>query len=386
MSFDPAAATAAYIDALGPDALARAAAYTAGNHWLLLWGLVVSAVVTWLFVRTGVLERVAARLGRRGPNLRAFVVAAVFFLISALVTLPWSLYEEWWRERSYDRSSQPLGDFLAQDALGTLVATLLGALFMMGIYALLRRAGRRWWLWSGGFTAVATSALLLLSPIAIEPLFNEYRPLPEGEVRDALLPMAERANVPADRLFVYDGSRQSNNFTANVAGLGGSARIAISDVAFKGATLEEVKAVTGHEIGHYVLGHVWRLVLVVAVLSVAFFFLADRLFVRVARAFGSRASISDPVGLPVLLLIVSALAVLAQPIFNTLSRIDESESDRYSLETVGLPDGLASALVKTAEYRDPRPHPLQEALFYTHPSVERRVRRAMDWKAEHGTD
>jgi STE24 endopeptidase len=386
MSFDPAAATAAYIDALGPDALARAAAYTAGNHWLLLWGLVVSAVVTWLFVRTGVLERVAARLGRRGPNLRAFVVAAVFFLISALVTLPWSLYEEWWRERSYDRSSQPLGDFLAQDALGTLVATLLGALFMMGIYALLRRAGRRWWLWSGGFTAVAASALLLLSPIAIEPLFNEYRPLPEGEVRDALLPMAERANVPADRLFVYDGSRQSNNFTANVAGLGGSARIAISDVAFKGATLEEVKAVTGHEIGHYVLGHVWRLVLVVAVLSVAFFFLADRLFVRVARAFGSRASISDPVGLPVLLLIVSALAVLAQPIFNTLSRIDESESDRYSLETVGLPDGLASALVKTAEYRDPRPHPLQEALFYTHPSVERRVRRAMDWKAEHGTD
>jgi STE24 endopeptidase len=386
MSFDPAAATAAYIDALGPDALARAAAYTAGNHWLLLWGLVVSAVVTWLFVRTGVLERVAARLGRRGPNLRAFVVAAVFFLISALVTLPWSLYEEWWRERSYDRSSQPLGDFLAQDALGTLVATLLGALFMMGIYALLRRAGRRWWLWSGGFTAVATSALLLLSPIAIEPLFNEYRPLPEGEVRDALLPMAERANVPADRLFVYDGSRQSNNFTANVAGLGGSARIAISDVAFKGATLEEVKAVTGHEIGHYVLGHVWRLVLVVAVLSVAFFFLADRLFVRVARAFGSRASISDPVGLPVLLLIVSALAVLAQPIFNTLSRIDESESDRYSLETVGLPDGLASALVKTAEYRDPRPHPLQEALFYTHPPVERRVRRAMDWKAEHGTD
>jgi STE24 endopeptidase len=195
--------------------------------------------------------------------------------------------------------------------------------------------------------------------------------------------MARRAGVPADRIFVYDGSRQSNNFTANVAGLAGSARIAISDVAFKGASLDEVKAVTGHEIGHYVLGHVWRAVGVTAGLAILFFFLVDRLFPLMARAFGSSAALSDPVGLPVLLFMVSLFGLLAQPALNALSRIDEIEADRYSLETVNLPDALASALVKTAEYRYPRPTPLEEALFYDHPSVERRVHTAMEWKAAH---
>lgn len=202
-------------------------------------------------------------------------------------------------------------------------------------------------------------------------------------MRDALVGMAERTGVPADRIFVYDGSRQSNNFTANVSGVGGSARIAISDVAFKDASLDEVKAVTGHEIGHYVLHHVWRTVAVLSALAILFFFLADRLFPRFARAFGSSATLADPAGLPVLLFMLSLFAVLAEPVINTLSRVDEAEADRYSLETVNLPDALASALVKTAEYRDPRPHPMQEMLFYTHPSVERRVRMAMEWKAAH---
>lgn len=384
MTFDPDAATRTYIDSLGADALAKAAAYTTGNHWMLLWGLVVTGLVTWLIVRWGILDRVAARFSRRGPNLRAFLVAATFFLVSALITLPWSLYEEWWRERAYGRTSQPLGDFLAQGGISLALSTLLGALFMMGVYALLRRTGRRWWLWSAGLTALATAALLLVAPILIEPLFNEYQPVPPGEVRDALVVMARQAGVPEERIFVYDGSRQSNNFTANVAGLGSTARIAISDVAFKGASLDEVKAVTAHEIGHYVLGHVWRLVIAIAALALVFFWLADRLYPRFARAFGSRAALSDPTGLPVLLFIVALLGLLAQPAFNALIRVGEVESDRYSLETVNLPDALASALVKTAEYRYPQPGALEEFVFYDHPSVERRVRRAMEWKAAHG--
>jgi STE24 endopeptidase len=381
MPFDPQAATAAYIDSLGADALAKAAAYTAGNHWLLLWGLVVSGVFTWVIVRWGILDRLATRLARRGVNLRTFVVAATFFALSSLLTLPWELYADWWRESRYGRTSQPLADYLGQQAIGIVIFALLVALFFVGVYALIRRAGRRWWIWSGGLTAAALAAFLLAAPVFIEPIFNEFEPVPESEVRDALVEMAQRAGVPADRIFVYDGSRQSNNFTANVSGVGGSARIAISDVAFKGASLDEVKAVTGHEIGHYVLHHVWRTVAVFSALAILFFFLADRLFPRFARAFGSTATLADPAGLPVLLFMLSVFAVLAEPVANTLSRIDETESDRYSLETVELPDALASALVKTAEYRNPRPHPLQEMLFYTHPSVERRVRMAMEWKA-----
>jgi STE24 endopeptidase len=383
MSFDPQAATAAYIDSLGPDALAKAAAYTTGGHWLLLWNLLVSAVIAWLIVRSGILDRISTKVGARRFNLRAFVIAAVYFLVANLISLPWTLYQEWWRELSYGRTSQPLGDFLGQSALSVAIFAVLFGLFFVGVYGLMRRTGRFWWAWSGALTAFALSAFLLAGPVFIEPLFNDYKPVPGGEVRDALVVMAKQAGVPDDRIFVYDGSRQSNNFTANVSGIAGSARIAISDIAFKGASLDEVKAVTGHEIGHYVLGHVWRTVILLSVLSVLFFFVADRTFPRFARAFGSSPTIGDPTGLPVLVFMISLLLLFAQPLVNGTIRLGENEADQYSLETVNLPDALASALVKTAEYRNPRPGNLEEVLFYTHPSVERRVRRAMDWKASH---
>jgi STE24 endopeptidase len=383
MAFDPAAATAAYIDALGPAALAKAAAYTRGGEWLGLWDVVVAALVAVLFVRLRILDRLDARLAGRGFVPRTLLVCAAFLLLSALVALPWNLYQDWWRESAYGRTSQPLGDWLAQGAIGMVFATLFGALFFLGIYALIRRAGRRWWIWSGGLAAFAISLLLLLAPVVVEPLFNDYRPVPAGPVRDALVVQAQQAGIEPGRIFLYDGSRQSNNFTANVSGLGHSARIAISDVALKGASLDEVRAVTGHEIGHYVLGHIWMMVAVFSLLAILLFFLADRLYARVARTFGSAAAIGDPRGLPVLMFMLTLFAFLAQPVRNGLSRSDESAADAYSLRTVNLPDALASALVKTAEYRNPRPNAAEEFIFYSHPSVERRVRAAMEWKAAH---
>ncbi len=381
MLFDPAAETARYINSLGPEALEKAASYTSGSHWLLLWGLLVSALVTWIIVRLGLLERISNKLEKRGWVVRTLVICVAFFLISALLGLPWGIYQEWGFERSYGRTSQPLPDFLAQDTIGIALSSVLGGLFFLGVYALIRRTGSKWWLWSGGLTALAAAATILLSPVLIEPLFNEYKPVPAGEVRTALLKMADEAAIPHDRVLMFDGSRQSNNFTANVSGVLGTGRIAISDVALKEASLDEVKAVTGHEVGHYILGHVWRVVFLFGVLAMLGFFLADRLFSRAAALFGSKAQVGDPEGLPVLLFMVSVIALVSQPVLNSVTRIGESEADAYSLRMVNLPDALAGALVKTAEYRYPRPSAFEEIAFYSHPSVERRVRRAMDWKA-----
>lgn len=122
--------------------------------------------------------------------------------------------------------------------------------------------------------------------------------------------------------------------------------------------------------------------LLYSVLAILAFFLVDRLYPGVARLLGVRVPIADPLGFPAILVGASAVALLLEPLVNANSRAGEREADRYSLETVNLPDALASALLKTAAYREPRPHPLQEALFYTHPSVERRVRAAMQWKSE----
>jgi STE24 endopeptidase len=383
MSFDPNAATARYIDSLGPAALQKAHDYTIGKEWLLLWGLVVSALVTWLIVRSGVLDRIDRKFAERRKNLRAFIVSVVYFLVSAILALPWTIYSTWWREESYGRTSQPLGDFLGQGAIAVVISALVGGLFMMGIYWLIRRSGKRWWIWSGGLTAVALAVFLLLSPILIEPLFNKYEPVPPGPVRDAVVGMAGRAGVPPERVFMFNGSRQSNNFTANAGGVGSTARVAISDVALGKASLDEVRAVTGHEIGHYVLKHTWYGILFYSISAIILFWIANRTYPWFARRFGSSATLGEPRGIAVLLFMVSLFGLLTLPIFNTFGRLVETQADDYSLRTENRPDGLSSALVKTAEYRYPRPNAVEEAIFYDHPSVERRVRRAMEWKAAH---
>lgn len=377
------AATARYIDGLGAANLEKAAAYTHGNHWILLWNLVVAGLVTWLIVKWGLLDRIENRISERRRGLRAFAVGLTYFLVSAVITLPWTIYEGWFRETGYGRTSQPIGDFLLQASMSTVITSILAALLLMGVYWLIRRTGKRWWLWSGGLVAAAMAFIILLSPVLIEPLFNKYEPVPAGEVHDAVVEMAGRAGVPADRVFMYNGSRQSNNFTANAGGVGNTARVAISDVALKSASLDEVRAVTGHEIGHYVLKHTWYGILFFSIAAIVLFWLADRLFPRFARAFGSNASVGDPRGLPVLMFMGAAFMLLISPLLNSFARTIETQADVYSLQTENKPDGLASALVKTAEYRYPRPGKLEEIIFYDHPSVENRVRRAMRWKADH---
>lgn len=379
----PAQQAARLIDSLGPEALSKAQAYTTGNHWVLFIGVGVSLLVALVMVRLRLLDRIAARFADTQRFMATFTVSAAFLLISALIALPWTIYTGWYRERAYGLSSQDPFDFLGQMAISEGLSTVLGGLFLVGVYALIRRTGRRWWLWSGGLAGAVTLLALLAAPPLIEPLFNDYKPVPPGEVRTALEEIADDVGIPKDRIFMYDGSRQSDRFTANVSGIGPSARIAIADVALKQASIAEVRAVTGHEAGHYKLGHVWRYAVIFPLLATAFFWLLDRLFAPTARLLGSNARLDEARGLPVFAVVGSVLGLLITPLTNTLTRMGETESDQYSLETVNEPDALATALVKTAEYRYPRPTALQEALFYTHPSVEKRALMAMEWKAAH---
>ncbi|MFL6737112.1 MAG: M48 family metallopeptidase [Sphingomonas sp.] len=383
MAFDPNAATARYIDSLGPAALQKAHDYTVGKEWMLLWSLLVAAIVTWLVVKSGILDRIEVRISEKRRNLRTFLVALVYFIVSTLLTLPWSIYADWWREKNYGRTSQPFSDWLLQLGIATIVTSLIGALFFVGIYWLIRRTAKRWWIWSGVLAAIAFSFVILLSPVLIEPLFNHYTAIPPGPVRDAVVEMAGRAGVPPERVFMYNGSRQSNNFTANAGGIGNTARVAISDVAFKNATLDEVRAVTGHEIGHYVLKHTLWGILIYSISAIILFWIADRTFPWFARRFGSNATLVEPRGIPLLLFMVSLFGLVTLPVFNTFSRMVEAQADDYSLRTENRPDALSTSLVKTAEYRYPRPNKIEEIVFYDHPSVEARVRHAMEWKAAH---
>jgi STE24 endopeptidase len=386
--FDPAAATAAYLAQLPPEAHARAQAYTQGGYWLLLVGALVTVLAAWLILRSGVLVKLRGRLEgtRRRPWLAAFVVMAAFVILESLLILPWAAYARWWREKQYGLTSQSFVGWLSEWAIQVGIGAVMAAMLFTLIYALIRGAPRTWWLWAGGVATAFAFLMLVLSPVFLMPIFNNYTPAPPGPVRDAVAAMAEANGVPQDKIFIYDGSRQSNRYTANVAGLFGTARIAMSDVMFqKEADLAEVKAVVGHEIGHYKERHVFLIVAAFGSLLTLGFLLIDRLFPAVARLAGARGvtGIADPAGYPVVSMIFAVLGLLATPVTNSIIRIGESNADSYSLERVREPDGLARALVKTIEYRAATPSRLEEVIFYDHPAVGNRIRRAMDWKAAH---
>lgn len=383
---DPAAETAAYLAQMSPDAQAKAIAYTHGSHWNLLFGWLVSMAVAWLIVRSGVLPRIGRGLNRSRarPWSTAFVSAIVYSLASFVISLPWAIYAGWWFEREFGLTSQPLADALVDTLKTTPISIVLGAVFLTILYAVLRRAPKTWWIWGGGLSAVFIIFGVLIAPVVIEPMLNKYSPAPAGPVRDEVVRLGRLTGTPTDKIFIYDGSKQSNRYTANVSGIGGTARVAMSDVMFKkGADLAEVRGVVGHEMGHYVHQHSLWLAGAFALIAVVAFFLTGALFPAFRALLGARdvTGIADPAGLPVLMAVLSSLSLLGTPVLNTVIRTAESDADAFSLRYAREPDGMAKALLKTAEYRAPSPSELEETIFYDHPSVERRIRRAMEWKA-----
>jgi STE24 endopeptidase len=390
-NFDPAAATAAYLAQLPPEAHAKATAYTQGGHWLLLWGFVVSLVAALIILRLGILNRISASIqkAKARPWLTTFVCIIVFSAVDWVLELPWNVYAGWWRQTQYGLTSQPFAGWLIENIIGFAIGLVMGGLFLSLVYALIRWTKGMWWLWAGGLTAVAVLFLLIVQPILIEPIFNKYTPAPPGPVRDAVVAMAKANGVPYDKIYIYNGSKQSNAYTANVSGLFGSARVAMSDTMFKkNADLAEVRGVVGHEMGHYVHQHALWLTASLSLLALFAFWLANLLFQPAARLMGAREvkGIADPTGLPVLMVVIGLVMLLTTPVRNTIIRTVEADADTFSLEHVGEPDGLAQALVKTIEYRADSPGKLEEFLFYDHPSVSSRVRKAMDWKAAHLKD
>lgn len=389
--FDPAAATQAYLDTMSADEMARAIAYTQGGYWLILGGLVVSLVAAFIMVKSNIFTglRSATEGEKRRTFLPSLVCGFVYLILSWILTLPWALYANWWREKQYGLSNQTWSEWLGEAAIGSAIGVVFGGLLILGLYALINRAKRTWPIWGGMLVGAAALIGMVLSPIYIEPLFNTYTPAPPGAVRDAVVDLAHKTGTPDDKIYIYNGTKQSDRYTANVAGLFGSARVALSDAMFKkNADMSEIRGVVGHEMGHYVLQHGLKGAGILTVLAIIAFWLVGMLFPLFKGLLGADRvrGLGDPGGIPVLFATLAFVGVLATPAQNTLIRVMEAEADAFSLKYANEPDGIAKALIKTAEYRAPSPSPIEEFLFYDHPSVENRIRMAMDWKAKHMND
>ena len=233
---------------------------------------------------------------------------------------------------------------------------------------------------------VFTMLGIMLSPVYVEPLFNTYKPLNDPTISEPILAMARANEIPVTQVFEVDASRQSNRVSANVAGFLGTTRIALNDNLLKQCTLPEIREVMAHEMGHYILNHSVKLVTYFGIFFLLGFSIAKAFFDTAVRRWGDRwgvRGIADPAGLPLLSLIFGAVFFLLTPISNTAIRVTEREADAFSINTSREPDGMAKVALKLGTYRKLDPTPLEEFIFFDHPSGRARIRMAMDWKAAH---
>ncbi len=388
-AFDPVSATDAYLATVSAAARARSDAYFEGGYWLILWNALVGAGVAWGLLHAGVVARLSGKAGgwARGRRAgRAFLFVIVYLVLTSVVTLPWSIYVGWLREHQYAMSNQTLPAWLGEWVMGTAIGAILGGLALLALLTLYRKRPRSWWAWgtlaSGGFLLVG----LLLAPVFIQPLFNRYTPMPASPLRAQILQMAQANGVPTDNVLVVDASRQTKRISANVAGVGPTVRVALNDNLLARTSAPEVRAVMGHELGHYVLGHTVSLLIGFTLIAGLFLLTIDRATPWLVARYGRRWGITgrdDPAMLVPATIVASVLAVLLTPATNSLIRFHETQADYFGINTSRAPDGWARVALKLGEYRKLEPGPLEEIIFFDHPSGRTRILMGMRWKAHH---
>jgi STE24 endopeptidase len=386
-SFDPEAATEQYLARMSPEARARSDAYFEGGYWLQLWGFLYGLLVSWIFLGTGLSARMRDRAERatRFRFLQTFLYAAQYIVGVTLLSLPWAIYTGFFREHKYGLSTQTFGAWLADQGKGLALGIVLGGLALCALYAVLRKAPRTWWVWGAVVSLLFVIVGVAIAPVFIEPLFNKYTELTDPTLREPILSLARANGIPAEHVYVVDASRQTNRVSANVAGLFGTLRIALNDNLLKRTSKAGIESVMGHEMGHYVLHHIAEMILFLGVVLVAGFAFLRSSFDRVLARWGGRwgvRGITDPAGLPLLAALLSVYFFVLTPFLNTFIRTNESEADIFGLNAARQPDGFAEVALLLSEYRKMAPGPIEEWIFYDHPSGRTRIRMAMEWKAE----
>src|SRR5262245_34013219 len=359
-TFDVGRATDAYIATIPAADRAKSDAYYEGGYWIGLWSTLLTVVVCWVLLRTKYAARLrdwAAARGR-GPWLQSLVVTTGVFFAFALLTLPWDLYTHYFREHQYAMSNYTMGLFLREWAINTVINTAFLGLAISGIYSVVRRVRERWVWWATAVTAVLVLFVFMVAPVVVEPLFNDYKPLPAGEVRDSILELARETKIPVDDVYWVDESKQTKRLSANVSGLGGTVRIALNDNLVNGASLPEIRAVMGHEMGHYALNHSLTLALEFALFFGIAYFVVNLSFARYQRRYGERwriRDLTDPAGLPLAFAIFTVALYLLTPLTNSTSRIEEAQADAFGLDAAKEPYGFAAVAMRLSAYRKLEP-------------------------------
>src|SRR5665213_1837895 len=390
-NFDASRATAAYLAQVNGAARARSDAYFEGGYWLmvvdLLWTLVVTGLLLWLGISNAIRDWAAERTHSRVSQ--AMIFGVVYVAIMTVAQFPLSVYEGFFREHSYGLSNQNFLAWLGDQGTSLALSLVAALIFVPLLYGAIRRTRESWWLWGAGLVILFQIVTAVIFPLFIAPLFNHYSPLPDSPLKAQILAPARANDSPADHVWLVDASRQSNRISANVSGFLGTTRISLNDNLLHQGTPDETLAVLGHEMGHYVMGHMTRLILLEGLVTIIAFAFMHWGFIFTTEFFGGQwqvRRVEDIAGLPLLVALYSIFFFLATPVTNTISRTTEHQADIFGLDAVRKPDAFATVALKLSTYRKLEPGKWEEVIFYDHPSGRTRIMDSMVWKKEHIRD
>ena len=384
----PPPPAAASLDCQSPDQpvavpapSARAVRYhRSGNViWAVQQILGVAIPALLLFSGLSARLRSGARRVARGRFYPTLVVYLV--MLSALlfvVELPLSYYVGYLREHAYGLSDQRLGKWFADQLKGLAVSVVIGAATLWVPYLMLARSPRRWWLWTGALSLPFFLLAALVAPIWIAPLFNKFGPMKDKALESQVLALAERAGVEGARVFEVDKSVDTKKVNAYVTGVGQTRRVVLWDTLLGRLTPKQTLFVVGHELGHYVLHHVWVGIVLSTCLTMLGLWGAHRLSGLLLARFSGRFGfdrLADPASLPLLMLLLSLFSFVMTPPSLALSRHHERAADRFGLQL--RPDCCAAATAFVALQEQnlavPRPGLLYKLFRASHPPIGERV-------------
>ena len=353
--------------------------YRSGNVlWVIttLWGLLVPAAI--LFSGFSARLRDGAHAIGRNWFFTIAVYVLLYLALIYLINLPLNWYQGYVRAHAYGLSNQSLGQWFGDSLKALAVTMIIGASVLWLPYLLFRRSPHRWWLWTG-LTAVPFLVLMLLvQPVLIAPLFDTFGPMQDQALEADILALAERAGIEGGRVFEVNKSADTDAVNAYVGGLFGTQRIVLWDTLLARLAPEQVLVVMAHEMGHYVLGHIWTLLALLCVLILGTLYAVHRSLRFLIPRFARRTGVSEPsdvASLPLLVLLFSAFFLLAQPIVLAYSRHIEREADRFALEITQANRATATAFTVLQDQNlvHPRPGPLYVLWRSRHPSIAERI-------------
>lgn len=375
----------------------RAIAYQRAGYALGLSSIPWRVLGLWLLLATGLsasLRNGVYRILRQRPSEDSpqnrpppFRVLILFFCVYQLLVSLWSLpfgLASLALEHRYGFSNQNVIGFLADVLRNDLLNLIWIPLLWVGWW-LMARAPRNWWKWLWAASVPLLLVQFFLQPLVVEPLFNRFTPLPSGPLRTHLEQLARTAGISSERIYVNDTSRRTRHVNAYVNGIGGSARIVIEDTALKSLPEDQLIAMLGHEMGHYVEGHLWIMATSASLGLGVMLWLVDKLLPILRARFGRRwqlNGIADVAAIPLLMLLLFVLIQAQMPFANLESRWLEHRADAFGLRVTHLNKATARLMVGFAErdYSDPDPPALIQFWYGTHPTLRERIAFALDYR------